>query len=315
MNGKIRRIVVTIRDPKHTPVAHLRKAAALARASGASIELFHAIAEPVVLQPPGQETAEQTALRKLRQLERSPALEGVKVKSVTVHDYPVHEAIVRRAVASRADLVIAAPQPRSLGTRLMLRNTDWELIRQCPCPLLLIKSSGEYDHPAVLAAVDPFHGHAKPANLDPRLLNVANAWAQLLQGKAHVFHAYLPLAVAVPMPSGQPMSAWLSPEIENLHAAQVARALQTLATEAGIPAGQRHLSVGDVPSQLKRVIKKTNARIVVMGAISRSALQRLFIGSTAERVLDDLRCDVLIVKPSAAATQSSRVKAARLRAA
>ena len=36
---------------------------------------------------------------------------------------------------------------------------------------------------------------------------------------------------------------------------------------------------------------------VVMGAISRSGLRRLFIGSTAERVLDLLRCDVLVIKP------------------
>jgi universal stress protein E len=34
-----------------------------------------------------------------------------------------------------------------------------------------------------------------------------------------------------------------------------------------------------------------------MGAVSRSGLQRLFIGHTAERLIDQLNCDVLIVKP------------------
>jgi universal stress protein E len=34
-----------------------------------------------------------------------------------------------------------------------------------------------------------------------------------------------------------------------------------------------------------------------MGAISRTRLQEVFIGSTAERVLDRLPCDVLVVKP------------------
>jgi universal stress protein E len=33
-----------------------------------------------------------------------------------------------------------------------------------------------------------------------------------------------------------------------------------------------------------------------MGAVSRSALERLFIGSTAEEVLDRVPCDLLIVK-------------------
>jgi universal stress protein E len=37
--------------------------------------------------------------------------------------------------------------------------------------------------------------------------------------------------------------------------------------------------------------------IVVMGAVSRGRLKNIFIGNTAERVLDHLPCDVLIPKP------------------
>lgn len=47
-----------------------------------------------------------------------------------------------------------------------------------------------------------------------------------------------------------------------------------------------------------------------MGAVSRSALTRLFIGHTAERVIDTLACDVLIVKP---AGFKSRVKRASIK--
>jgi len=34
-----------------------------------------------------------------------------------------------------------------------------------------------------------------------------------------------------------------------------------------------------------------------MGAVSRSRLQEIFLGSTAERVLERVGCDVLVVKP------------------
>jgi universal stress protein E len=34
-----------------------------------------------------------------------------------------------------------------------------------------------------------------------------------------------------------------------------------------------------------------------MGAISRSGFKRLLIGNTAERVLDRLTCDILVIKP------------------
>jgi universal stress protein E len=43
-----------------------------------------------------------------------------------------------------------------------------------------------------------------------------------------------------------------------------------------------------------------------MGAVSRSGLKRLVVGDTAERILDALPCDVLVVKP---ASFTSRVPA------
>jgi nucleotide-binding universal stress UspA family protein len=108
------------------------------------------------------------------------------------------------------------------------------------------------------------------------------------------------------MPSGQPMGGWLSPEIEALHQAQVTSAFKDLVKQAGIAPRNQHLTVGSVATELKRIERKTHARIVVMGAISRGALKRLFIGSTAERVLDDSTCDILIVKPPAASVRSAR---------
>jgi universal stress protein E len=34
-----------------------------------------------------------------------------------------------------------------------------------------------------------------------------------------------------------------------------------------------------------------------MGAISRSGYKRLLIGNTAERILDELTCDIMVIKP------------------
>jgi len=44
------------------------------------------------------------------------------------------------------------------------------------------------------------------------------------------------------------------------------------------------------------LVDELGASLVVMGVVSRGALQRLFIGSTAEKVLGDVACDVLAVK-------------------
>ena len=60
-----------------------------------------------------------------------------------------------------------------------------------------------------------------------------------------------------------------------------------------------HFVEGETRDGLLSLIDKVEADVVVMGAVARSAIQRMFLGSTAEHVLDHLPCDLLIVKPPA----------------
>ena len=64
-----------------------------------------------------------------------------------------------------------------------------------------------------------------------------------------------------------------------------------------IPRTRRHLVGGSPDDAIDQVARRTRADIVVMGALSRSGLKRLFIGDTAERLLGELPCDILVVKP------------------
>jgi universal stress protein E len=324
VNFTLRRILVAIRDTHHVPRSALRKAATLARATGARIELFHAISEPVAVsairrsatRPSFAETERLIARRHLTTLERisrTAPLRGLRVECAAIWDYPPHEAIIRAALATKADLVIAGAQPRGFGKRLLLANTDWELIRQCPCPVLLVKARQPYDRPLVLAAVDPFHAHAKPAQLDKRILEIGSGLAGALRGELHIAHAYMPLTYVTPGPAGHPLAVMLPREYEDVHTGQVRRVFDELAQQFGIAPRRRHLLMGEVKGQLVALSRRTRARIMIMGAVSRSALRRAFIGSTAEHTLDELNCDVLIVKPRAFRTSVTRARQARAR--
>lgn len=306
---RIRHILVALGDVRRAPSSELRKAGALARASGASIELFHALAAP----SPGaarkkkarpghraeksRAAVEARSRDRLERFARAAPLRGLRVTCTIVWDYPAHEAIVRRALTTGADLVIAASHSHRLGGRLLLRNTDWELVRHCPTTVLLVKSNRQYQQPTVVAAVDPFHAHARPADLDPRLLAIGNTFAHLLHGSLHAFHAYMPLIGVAPLAVSAAPFIVLPPEAEEAHGRVIARAIDQLAEAAGVPPACRHVHMGDVTAELIATVQRTRARLVVMGAVSRSALARMLIGNTAERVLDKLSCDVLIVKP------------------
>ena len=53
---------------------------------------------------------------------------------------------------------------------------------------------------------------------------------------------------------------------------------------------------GSAAEALPRIAAERQVDLLVMGAVSRSRLREIFLGSTAERVLDHLPCDVLVIK-------------------
>ncbi len=300
----IRRILVAIRDLQHAPLNELHKAAVIAHAAHASVELFHAIADSEVPAAAAGITPAAAARRKLlsarctrrlQELAGHAALRGLPVRCRASWDYPAHEAIVRRVQAGKCDLVVAATRRHRLGARLLLTNTDWELIRHCPVPVLLVKSRRRYEQGTVLAAVDPFHSYAKPTDLDRRLVASAAQLAKLVQADLHLFHAFQPLPTAELLPAGPPVMIPL--EAESAHEDAVTAEVQRLGRPAHVPARRCHVCAGGVAGELVATVRSVRAALVVMGAVSRSAVSRFFIGNTAERVLDRLPCDVLVVKP------------------
>ncbi len=300
----IRRILVAIKDPGAPALPAVAKAARIARACGAHIELFHAIKASVWANTPAAyeeavldlyETQRRQYLQRLERVAARLRLHRIKVTTAVEYDYPTYDAIIRRARIIDADLIVARRRNRRSAMPGVLRLNDWELLRNSPIPVLLVKRSGPYRHPTVLAAVDPCHAHAKPAQLDAEILSAALQLTQALRGKLHAVHAYTPVVIGAAATS---VSASAAARLDAFAAAQAKAAFERLLEGYDIPRSRRHLS-GDFPTAaINDMVRRTHADIVVMGALSRSGLGRLLIGNTAERLLDELPCDLLIVKPA-----------------
>lgn len=300
----IRRILVAIKDPKSRRQPVLRKAAQLAAGSGATLELFHAIATPMYLDA---YTAEGETLRDiqrawrtrgLQQLEKLAAplrAEGLQVATGCVWDFPAYEAVIRRAQRIRADLIIAERHATRHMLPWLLRFNDWELLRRSPVPVLLLKRAGGWRKPSVLAAIDPSHSFAKPAKLDQGILAGAATLAEAIGGRVHAGHAWGGSLVASTRISA--VTPELAASIERHAARQARAAFQKTVAGAGIEVAKKHFVMGSAVDAIPRLARKQRAGVVVMGAVSRSGLKRLVVGNVAEQVLDALPCDVLVVKP------------------
>jgi universal stress protein E len=102
------------------------------------------------------------------------------------------------------------------------------------------------------------------------------------------------------------MDLELPPDVRELVLREHREAMKAFVQTYGLPKASVHLLEGRPEECLKRAAVERNADFVVMGAIARHGLGRLFIGSTAERVLDKLPCDLVIIKPPGVTRPSAR---------
>ena len=300
-----RRILVAVSDctTKNSPA--LAKAAAIARAGGSTLTLFHslyssAISGESLIGPDRLERDIESAVRQRKQQLEAIAAphvrDGVQVRVRVRWDYPVHESIVREVLREKSDLVVVESHRHTRLARIVLSNTDWQLIRVCPVPVLFVKSARPYERARILAAIDPLHAYAKPAELDADILAAAAGFARDFNGRLHAVHVY---QLATPFTSGVLMEPVPLPV--NVGARQIERIRREFTELVGpydLPERRRHLRAGNAADEIVALAERTEAGLVVMGAISRSGLKRLFVGSTAERVIDRLNCDVLVLKPA-----------------
>lgn len=224
-------------------------------------------------------------------------LRGVDVATDTDTADPLHVALLDRTKRTSAELVIKDTHHHTLAQRTFLTNTDWQLIRGCPVPLLLAKPGPWASSPTIVAAIDPGHVNDKPAALDHCILEHASTFAKNLHGELHVLHAYIPAVIIAAAASVPPMAMAVSAEELAREEESKRREIAALVSDYGVPSSNIHVTTGGTAAVLPRVAQAIGADIMVLGAISRSGLKRAFIGSTAEDVLEKLPCDALIIKP------------------
>ena len=210
--------------------------------------------------------------------------QGYSISSAVHWAHPRYETIVKEAQEFNADLLVQHCRAYAKIEHHHLTNDSWQLVRRCPLPLLLVKDD-EWGEPVVMmAAVDPMHSHKKPKDLDNQLIEAASAASEQLAGSFHIVHAYAE--------SARPFVAAGTLKAEH------ATAFNDLVAEYNLDAANLHL-IDETPIfALQHYSESLKSDIIVMGAVSRSRITEALIGSTAEQILDYVKTDLLILKPS-----------------
>lgn len=285
--------ILVVVEPEQDDQLALDKAIRLARVSGAGLELVICdhnsyLEDGFYFDPPQARLLRQEHVERNRQLLEDMAVvirqQGFSVEVDALWGSPSYQKLIEKVLASKPDLLIQSTRHHEKIARLLLSHQDWQLLRYCPCPLLLVKDLPWPEHPLYVAAVDPVHSNDKPANLDHQLTDVAHSLAKLTGGGVRLFH-----------------SCYQAP-VSGVYPLVVDKALyreKTADLLAAFSLPEDALCISDeiVTQALPAYLKQQQASVLVMGAVSRSALDRFFVGSTAEKLLDRVAQDVLVVKP------------------
>ncbi|SDI29986.1 universal stress protein E [Pseudomonas benzenivorans] len=206
---------------------------------------------------------------------------------------PQHNLVLEKVAEINPGLVLKSAGHSSLLRRLLPSNTGWQLVRHCPVPLWLVQH-GEWQGRKLCAALDPLHSADKPAALDHQLIRTAIELSRQFGLQAHYLHSYAPL------PRTLVFDAELVADYEGYvarSAQQHREAFEQLLGQYPIALPDTHLLEGFAEEVLPRFVREHDIDLLLMGAIARDHLDTALIGHTAERVLESVECDLLVLKP------------------
>jgi universal stress protein E len=202
----------------------------------------------------------------LNELLAEHADSGVAITPIVEWQKDWAEAAIAAALESQADIVVknASGKPKSLG------STDRQMIRGVRNAVMLINREPKAQLGTLLVALDFNASDEAHQRLNDDLLEIARRVRGVqAQAELHVVNAFPDSEFAV-----RPMD---------------------LAKKVGVERGRAHSKLGKPAEVIAETANTIGAELVMIGTVGRSGLSGLYIGNTAEKILGELDCDVLIL--------------------
>ncbi len=293
------KVILAASDFSRPAAVAVRRAAHLARAAGARLELMHVLpSEPI----PTAWTALRGALgvdpahvkdEAMSWLRRAAGrLDADLALPVEVHLAVgrAHAEIASRAAAIGADLVVVGAHGEHFVLDLFVGTTAQRVQRISPVPVLVVRQAPFYRYERVLIATDFSPASAAAAQAARRLFPDA---------MFHVLHVY-----QAPF-EGRLGFAGLSDaaldDYRNRAGDQARQELETFVRQAGFEENRPSVKArhGYPPARIKERAAELDADVIVLGTRGKSWLEIGFLGSVSEHVSAESACDVLLVRPPA----------------
>lgn len=222
---------------------------------------------------------------------------GIQTASKTIVGIPFIE-IIREVMQNQYDLVMMTAEGKRGLKQTLLGNTSLHLMRKCPCPVWVIKPGQPNHNRRILAAVDLVPDDKERIALARKIMDLATSLARLGHDQLLILHAWSLFGESIL----RGRAGVSDEEIENLliEAKTSHRDCLTELLE-NIPLDEIKFEVyllkGNAGTLIPEFAQAKAVDLIVMGTLSRTGIAGFFIGNTAEKVLQQVDCSILAVKP------------------
>ena len=226
--------------------------------------------------------------------------QGVAVSSEVVIGTPFIE-VIRRVLRDKHDLVIVAAEGRGGLKERLFGSTSMHLMRKCPCPVWVVKPAKRATYKRILAAVDTTNDFPDPEreSLNPLVLQLAGSLAQMDNSDLHVVQVWSVFAEGYIEARGgvsqESIDRWHK-EGKKEYTLKLNNLLRSVGLN-GFFVHKHVLRDHDAPKAIVKLAKNKKIDLLVMGTVCNTGVAGFFIGNTAEKVLSEVNCSVLTVKP------------------
>jgi universal stress protein E len=241
--------------------------------------------------------------QKLQDLSAQYAHPNIRYTVRTEWHKPHYEATLKLADEIQPDLVLKEAKEHSIWQQLFFTPDDYQLLKASSTPLLLSKNQSWTNAQCVLAAVDPSHPLSQESDLDDIIIQQASELATILGLPLKIAHVFDPTGWEVVMNTSATagvMGQFIVIDNPDDHQ-QLLQKIKERHQQQLDQLGQRHqieqqdllLLEGFPEEVLEQAANDLNAALIVVGTTYRTGL----LGSTAEKLLEHISCDLVAVKP------------------
>lgn len=194
--------------------------------------------------------------------------------------------LIRQVISNEHDLVIVGTRHKSAVQTAFLGSTCIKLLRKCPCPVWVTHPPDEQQTNSILIA----HDLGPVGDLAMKL---GSSMSKLQKAPLHVVHASEYPELVDKFPSGV-----VSEERKNAYREESEEYIQKQLAAADLSVPSKvHFSTEPPDAAILHCVEKNDIDLLVMGTIGRTGIPGIITGNIAERLLPQVPCSLLAIKP------------------